>query len=199
MPRGVPKSGRKTKSQRIGDRGENRVTECLKTFIDENRLLHDIILSNGDSTSQIDNIAVTSAGVFVIEVKNYCADIINCGVSWVYWNYYLGYNKYTFYNPILQNSTHTELIKDLFNDDIPVHSVIVFSRNNPLKFVEGTKPRNVINDITKLRPYIESFAGNLSDEIQDKLIGIIKAEKRTDVTLAEHIDNISKYIPKNNS
>lgn len=195
MPRGVPKNGRKTKAQRIGDRGENRVDTFLAESFGENRVLHNIILDNNDTTSQIDNIAVTSAGVFVIEVKNYSAEIINCDLNLMYWCYYLGRNKYTFYNPILQNATHTTLVRNLVSDTIPVHSVIVFSRNNLLKFNGGSQPKNVLG-MTKLIPYIQSFSGNLSDEVQDKVISIIKEHHREDVTIAEHIDNISRFLQK---
>ena len=93
---------------------------------------------NGD-TSQIDVIAVTNAGIFVIEVKNYCADKIFCNPDWKYWYYLLPdahktVQKCTFYNPIWQNATHVELISEMFHHTVPVYNIVMFSKNNPLAF-----------------------------------------------------------------
>lgn len=188
---------RKTRSQKIGDRGENRVTDCLKSFLPESQVLHDIILTNGDSTSQIDNIAVTCGGIFVIEVKNYCADLIFCDINAPYWYYILpaAHNqtqKETFYNPIWQNNTHSALISNLFHNTIPVYNVVVFAKDNPLKFTNGERPDGVVS-IFKLKEFILKKNSNISTDIINRIVQIIQDSNRTDVSLAEHIDNISRY------
>ena len=85
--RQTSKQGRKTRAQRIGDRGENRVADVLKTFLPESNILTNIILPNDDATSQIDVIGVASQGVFVFEVKNFHASRISCLISEKYWEY----------------------------------------------------------------------------------------------------------------
>lgn len=198
MPRGSYKpKEKKTRAQKIGDRGELRIVECLKTFLPEIQVIHDVMLEINGDTSQIDVIAVTNAGIFVIEVKNYCADKIFCNPDWKYWYYLLPdvhktVQKCTFYNPIWQNATHVELISEMFHHTVPVYNIVMFSKNNPLAFIDSQRPECVVG-IFNLRSYIESKKGNIPEETIKAIVSTINANNRTDIPLSQHIDNISRY------
>ena len=197
MPKNTPKRSPKTKAQRIGDRGETRIANALKTEWESQYILSNIILQNGDSTSQIDHIAVTQQGVFVIEVKNFHANKVTCPLKDKYW-YYMAYDgktlkKYTFYNPLWQNATHTNLIKDILSDSVPIYSVVTFALNNPLEFIGGTKPKNVLS-IYELIPYIKAFPECLPEDLRNNIVETIKRHHLSNVTIEEHIQSISKFI-----
>lgn len=98
--------------------------------------------SDGDRFSQIDVIAVSKHGVFVIEAKDY-----NCWITGdsdhKYWRAsYYGGQKESLYNPIYQNRRHASLISKLISDQrVPVYSMIVFGDGATLKDVHGV-PRH---------------------------------------------------------
>ncbi|WP_294362374.1 nuclease-related domain-containing protein [uncultured Clostridium sp.] len=53
-----------------GNKGEKYVNSILKEITDS-KVLKDILLKSEFGTSQIDNILISSKGIFVIETKNY--------------------------------------------------------------------------------------------------------------------------------
>lgn len=53
-----------------GNKGERYVNSILKE-IPDSKVLRDIVLKSEFGTSQIDNILISSKGIFVIETKNY--------------------------------------------------------------------------------------------------------------------------------
>ena len=86
---------------------------------------------------QIDCLAVNRAGIFVFESKGYS--------GWIYghakyheWTQVLafGREKHRFYNPVKQNETHVETVRDLFSGKYPVYSVVVFGREAELKVID---------------------------------------------------------------
>lgn len=115
----------------------NMILQLLKSGIAPTDIYHDLLLvSNNGRTAQIDIVCITQIGVLVIEVKDYS--------GWLYgsvhqnqWTQVLNYGKekYKFYNPILQNKTHIDAIKQCAPDiaALPYHSIIVFDGDCDLK------------------------------------------------------------------
>ena len=97
-------------------------------------LLNHITLKQGDSTTQIDHILVSSYGVFVIETKNY--------KGWIFanpkhetWTQVLFKAKFEFQNPIHQNHRHVVAVREVL-DFLPqdaIKSVVVFSGDAEFK------------------------------------------------------------------
>jgi len=132
--RSVTNTSRGTKSER------DLVLKLLKFGISKQNVFHDLYVEkrNGEF-SQTDLVALTEVGIIVFEVKDYS--------GWIFgsedqsrWTQVLAYGKqkYSFYNPIMQNNRHvSELKKQLIQfENIPFYSVVVFYGNSVLKEIE---------------------------------------------------------------
>lgn len=68
----IRESRRESRSVRSGWRGEENVARALAEGLDETHsLFHDLRIRDGRSTAQMDHVAVSPNGVFVIETKNW--------------------------------------------------------------------------------------------------------------------------------
>lgn len=130
----VTDTSRGTKSER------DLVLKLLKYGISKQDILHDLYVKkrNGEF-SQTDLVAITEVGIIVFEVKDYSGWIFGNG-NQSRWTKVLAYGKqkYSFYNPIMQNNTHiAELRKQLYkNENIPFYSIVVFYGDCELKNID---------------------------------------------------------------
>lgn len=105
------------------------------------KFLFNIYIPKGEGeTTEIDVLMIHTKGLFVFESKNYSGWIFG-SENQKNWCQILPQGKgksrkESFYNPILQNKTHIKHLKALVGEDIPTHSVIVFSERCILKKVE---------------------------------------------------------------
>lgn len=132
-----------------GERSERSlVLTLLKSGINPKCIFHDLYLQkpNGEYT-QIDVAVATKAGIIVFEVKEYCGWIFG-DEHQQYWTKIMKYgkDKYRFYNPVMQNSGHINVIRQSLprNPEIPIYSVIVFYGDNELKKVTCKAPDTYI-------------------------------------------------------
>lgn len=196
--------------------GERRVQKILKKCALEfgGIELSDFMFRDERSSSQIDNMLLTQKALYVIEVKNYQGYIFGNEVNdeWTVTVKHVNtkrtrsgrrYNKvhiskHRFYNPIKQNKTHINKIKNLTDilNILPVYNIVVFGKNAVIKDVEHSKESNVLlqNDLFK---FIKSQELTLTYEIDtnthidiiDELHSInIKDKKQR----KEHVSNIKK-------
>ena len=187
-----------TKAYKLGDSGENKVKLMLDSFNNPDYNIHNIMLldKNGD-THQIDLISITSAGVFVIEVKNVCGYKIYGEPDQTYWKYDWVKNKELIhcelYNPIMQNKTHVEKIHKILSDfNAPIFSLIVFPNKNQI-IHQWDFDEPVINSIIDMKNYILKFPQNKISEEQKLLIkNKILKYHHPEIKLQEHVDNINK-------
>ena len=115
-----------------------------KNGISKENVFHDLYVEKRKGGfSQTDLVILSKVGIIVFEIKDYCGWIYGNG-NQPQWTKVLAYGKqkYFFYNPIMQNNTHiAELRKKLSqSENIPFHSIIVFSgdcelKNGGLKFL----------------------------------------------------------------
>lgn len=165
--------------------GEKRIHKRLQSLGELYHVFHDVYLTKEDgNTTQVDHIVVSKMGIFVIETKNY--------TGWIFgsekqrkWTQVIYKNKQSFYNPILQNRTHVKALKQLFQIDHDVHSIIVFSDSATLKFKEPFTTATVIQtaqlkktilnyrDAVFLKDEVTAFVGKLTE-----VISIINENKR---------------------
>ncbi len=123
-----------------GTRSERKlVLKLLKHGIPASTIFHDLYVqkTNGNY-SQVDIVVATKVGIIVFEVKDYSGWIFGKGYQ-THWTQVLAYGKekYRFYNPVMQNNGHIEVLKQKLKNfaDVPFYSVIVFYGNCVLKNV----------------------------------------------------------------
>ncbi len=140
-----------------------------KGIFAERRLIHDLLqcgIPNDyifhnlyfhisyDQYSQADIIVATNVGIIVFEVKNYSGWIFGNGYH-NKWTQVLAYGaeKNQFYNPILQNQTHIDIIRKQLPQfqNIPFFSVIVFFGDCTLKEISNIPPNTYVIYASQVR------------------------------------------------
>lgn len=129
--RSVTPLDRGTKSER------DLVFRLLNNGIPANNIFHDLLIVKGNGEfSQVDIVVPTKVGILVFEVKDYSGWIFGNG-GHEQWTQVMAYgrDKYRFYNPIRQNSSHIRsLQKELkLSNNITIYSIIVFYGECELK------------------------------------------------------------------
>ena len=200
--------------------GEWRVNRVLKKMALKvgGLELTDLMFEDYRSSSQIDNMLLTQKALYVVEVKNYKGMIfgneenLNWTVTVKHVNKKKGRNgkvykktnisKHKFYNPIIQNKTHINKLKNLTNihDDIPVYNIVVFGKNSIIRDITLTGTAMVVHQ-SKLKMLITALENNVDNEIssekQSEIIDVlfdinIKDKKRR----RKHVKDLKKKYKK---
>lgn len=166
--------------------GEWKVNRKLAKLGSEYGVFADLYVPNGeDGHTQIDHIVLSPYGVFVIETKHYS--------GWIYgsdrqknWTQVIYKRKERFYNPIWQNYGHIQSLKDyLHNEELEVHSLIVFSSDATFKFQKPFETAHVIHvdELSRVikkyqEPVFKEAELNHINQLIEKLIITDKQEKR---------------------
>ena len=100
--------------------------------------LNDIFFNDQGKSRQIDHIAITEFGVFVIETKNYAGYIYGREDS-TKWKQYLNNKCFLFDNPINQNYGHKKIVEDLLSSSVFIESIVVFINRCNLKVETKSK------------------------------------------------------------
>ena len=158
------------KTQVKGTVGEIGTAEIIKWYFNYNNIKYKIVKNvylkfSNNKTTEIDIIVISEYGVFVIENKNYSGWIFGNLKDEQWTETFPNGSKFKFYNPLKQNYTHINTLKNYINEKYHniIYSYIVFSGECELKKV----------------PYNSEF------------IKIIKSNQIFD-TLSENLKN--KYI-----
>ena len=161
-----------------GRHGENLVSRTIeRCFKSSDRIIRNLYLSweNG-TTTEIDEIAITSSGIYVFEVKNYNGWIFGDQNN-QYWTQILpkGYSgdseKNRFFNPILQNGYHIRCIKkNLKYFDVPYHSIVVFSDDCTFKKLTYNHQMAYVIHRHELKKYVNKIEALSRDSITQEEI-----------------------------
>lgn len=180
-----------------GERNVRKVLESLNE--NDYHIKNNITIPTIDGSTQIDHIAFSRKGIFVIETKNHKGWIFG-GEKQKEWTqtFSRSRNKYKFHNPITQNIGHVKHIERITG--IPsdlIRSIIVFS--NPDVEIKTDLPGNVVR-LNKLKNYISQFELNMIND--DKLYEAIgklefSRKKRSNRVDEEHIEYIQGKFDKN--
>jgi hypothetical protein len=116
-------------------------------------ILKNIVIPAYDGTTQIDQIAISKYGIFVIEIKSY--------KGWIFgkerdakWTQTLFKEKHSFQNPLFQNYKHIKSLQEITGiSENKFKSVIVFSGEAVFK---TPMPENVVKGAAYIG-YIKSF------------------------------------------
>ena len=179
-----------------GIKGENKVKNKLGNSISNQKyVLNDIIIKEGENTSQIDHVVINKFGIFVIETKNYAGQIYGNDYDQE-WTQVLQYGKVKnkFYSPVKQNLTHINRIKSVINmGNVPIKSIVVFVQGN-INHINS----KYVYKLKDLKNIIEKPIENgciLTTSDINKINNLLKNNiNSSNVTLKEHVKNIkTKY------
>ncbi len=180
--------------RRLGKQGEAKVRKMLKrTKSFKKRILNDVILQvEYGNTVQIDHILINEYGVFVIETKNYKGVVYGTeGKS--YWRQYLKKKSFTFYNPIKQNESHIQHLKEMFGKKYPYYSIIVFV-GSTVKKIDS----EIVFSLSELEFYLDSFKQKAirPKDIKSLYRAIRSTQKNKRKMNRLHLRNMKKYQRK---
>lgn len=188
-----------------GENGELTV-ETLLSSLPEDRFLcfHDIMLQNGNVTTQIDHIVFTRSAILVIETKNYAGEL-HGGEDSEYWTQIFNYLKwgryhrserYEIYNPLLQNKKHCEVIQkyiwDLM-DNVSVVPILCVSNscNLNLRITES-----IVLKVYQLLDFVSQYDTDIvGQEKQEQLARRIISNNIKDPVIREqHKENVRRIV-----
>lgn len=162
-----------------GKAGEMRVAKILSKLPEEEyRVINNLLIKQGNKTTQIDHVVVSEYRIFVIETKHYRGWIYG-DANREYWTQNIYGNKYDLWNPIHQNQGHIRALRRVLTDIPPgvFVSIVTFSKQASLDI------RNSENVIywDELKDVIRSY--------QRKLISTEQAQNTYETLLAANIDS----------
>ncbi len=176
--------------------GEKTISSILY-LLDKSKykVINNIVIKNGNKTTQIDHIVISNFGIFVIETKNFKGWIIGNENS-ENWTQVIFKRKEKFYNPIKQNLGHINSLKNCLNlyPHINYIPIVVFSSRSNIK-VNTTS--YVINSY-QLIPTIKNHSElNLTETDKESIFQkIIQANIIDTFNKNEHINSIKKIKQK---
>lgn len=156
-----------------------RVAKILSKLPEEEyRVINNLLIKQGNKTTQIDHVVVSEYRIFVIETKHYRGWIYG-DANREYWTQNIYGNKYDLWNPIHQNQGHIRALRRVLTDIPPgvFVSIVTFSKQASLDI------RNSENVIywDELKDVIRSY--------QRKLISTEQAQNTYETLLAANIDS----------
>lgn len=161
-----------SRAEAIGDWGEKMVSSFLEDLdCEDYRVYNDLLVRNGNYTTQVDHIVISRYGVFVLETKNVHGKVYGGGNA-EFWKQYLpdtGYKRYgftqehQFRNPIWQNDGHIKTLRRLvFGNDIPIYGIVVFPSDTDIN-VTAEQP---VLDMYNVVPYIKQYRDVVLSSVQ---------------------------------
>ncbi|MDR1183352.1 MAG: NERD domain-containing protein [Coriobacteriales bacterium] len=185
-----------------GSQGERLTYNIIRELFPRHRIFRNVYIAKADGNlTEIDLLAISEKGVFVFESKNYSGLIF--GNSEVrYWTATLpNRQKNRFYNPIWQNTSHIEALKDVWGDTYPeakYYSLIVFGERCELKKIENNEPDTFVFQRQELRFFIRQIMrdhplGVLSEKEVEDVATWLKDHERPDEEIKrQHLDQLEK-------
>lgn len=185
----------KSYKERKGKKGESVVSGILNKLGNNYIVIDDLVISHNNVTTQIDHIVLSKFGIFIIETKNLDGWIFG-KESDKYWVQNIWGNKYSFYNPIIQNHGHIIALNNIlprYTENQYV-SIIAFSPFCELK----NKIREECNVVyfTLLTDTIKKYTKEVLsyEQICTFTEILYKQKNENNNNLKEHIKSIKKKL-----
>ena len=191
-----------------GSSGERLIymdlTGAFSNIFDEDQILRNVYIKkkNGRYT-EVDLLAVTTKGIFVIESKNYSGWIFGSEWQKEWTQIFKGGKRVKFYNPIMQNDSH---IKALMGElggykRIQYQSLIVFSERCEIKSMAIKSPNISVIKRNDLNKEISQLYKNMRDCItrkeQIEIVAKLSILSRPKEEIRkQHIEGLHKYSKK---
>lgn len=109
-----------------GMQGEEETAEALQEITKFNLIRNPIFEARNGRTCEIDIILLHNTGLYIIENKNYDGDIYGSQKDYKWTQFFNSKHKYQFYNPVLQNARHIEVIKEILRDKRNIITMLLF-------------------------------------------------------------------------
>ena len=171
-----------------GTFGEMIVTSMFtsKFFGNEERyLVNNLYFEDETGTHQIDHVLIYHKGIFCIETKHVDGIVVG-DVEMKDWATMVSGRKYRLYSPVKQNETHIKCLNAFLDNQYPIFSVVVFTREN--------KPKGIgdpVVNFSELKDYIINYPSseNLSSEqMQEIFTKLDTYKKNCTISKEEHVD-----------
>lgn len=188
----------KSRAEAIGDYGEKRVSSFLADLdCEDYQVYNDLLIRNGNYTTQVDHVVISQYGVFVLETKNVHGKVYGGGNA-EFWKQYLpdtGYKRYgttqehQLRNPIWQNAAHIKTLRRLvFGDDVPVYGIVAFPGDTEINVTASQPVLNMYNVV----PYINQYqdvvlSPDQMDYYRRRLLEVITT---SELDRYEHLNNV---------
>lgn len=183
----------------LGKYGEYLIYKQLKKYEESKaKLLFNIYVPNELNTlTEIDVLMIHEKGIFVIESKNYSGWIFGNERDKKWTQVLANGDKNYFFNPILQNKIHIKCLSKYLPADIPVYSIIVFSKRCTLKkisiFSPNTSVMNRDDMIDEIERYTEKDFTTISHDKIDELYKILYPYTQlSEEEKVKHIERINQ-------
>lgn len=154
----------------LGKYGEYLTYKCLRHF--ENNggkfLFNIYIPKENNETTEIDVLLICSKGLFVFESKNYSGWILG-NETQKNWTQIIYDNKYCFYNPIMQNTSHIKHLKNLVGENVPMWSIIVFSDRCTLKDITIKSDGISVINLYNLKPVVMQICNQIQTDLLSEI------------------------------
>lgn len=202
-------------ANRKGELGEYKINIQLDQLPKEYKYLSDVLVKNPKAKSgysQIDHIAITPYGIFVIETKNYQGTIYG-GKTRKTWSVN---GKFKMMNPFIQNYGHIQAIKDILDKkyhDLFI-SMVSFTKRCTFKIDELDFRKIASNELlvydVELSDYIHRKVSVLKIQHKEPLLNeedisiiynaIVKANIEDQVIREKHVQSLKEEaVPEKNS
>ncbi|MBT7287731.1 MAG: NERD domain-containing protein, partial [Rhodospirillaceae bacterium] len=135
--------------------GELHVNSGIEQLLDRKiyHLMENVTLPVRDGTTQIDQLVISTYGIFVIETKNMKGWIFG-SPDQAQWTQQIYRHKQRFQNPLRQNYAHVKATRELLGlRPNQVHNVVVFVGDCTLK---TPMPPEVVHGVFALAKFIKS-------------------------------------------
>lgn len=155
-----------------GLRGEYQLTRELERIAGHKRFLCNCYVPKEDgTTSEIDVLMITQAGIFVFEMKNYSGWIFGSQDDYQWTQVFPNKRKERFYNPLKQNATHVLTLQRYLQGfgPIPYYPIVVFGRQCTLKKVT-VSPESVVLPLDSVGRVVQTLGYPVLTEYQVDMV-----------------------------
>lgn len=197
----------KNRAESLGESGERTVSSYLEDLpFDDYLVFNDLLIKDGNRTTQIDHIIISRYGVFVLETKNIHGKVYG-SENKEFWSQYLpdwGYKRYgstqahELRNPLWQNAGHIKSIRRLvLGNDVPVYGIVVFPSDTLVR-VTAEQP---ILKMREVVPYIKQYQDVvlLYEQMDHYKKRLLEVSSRSESDRKYHLENISRNKDRRNA
>lgn len=175
--------------------------KTIRIFGKESVLTNVYLDNKNTETTEIDVLAVSAKGIYVLEMKNYAGYIYGSEQD-QHWTQVL--NKWTknkFYNPLRQNYAHTKAVESYLqiSNELTI-PIIVFSNRSKLNKISVGENHQVFQYRNAIR-YIKRYEAKQKDLISEQqkeeyLVKLLGKCNMPDEVKQKHIEEVKKLHSK---
>jgi hypothetical protein len=178
---------------------------------------HDLLIGEGEQSTQIDNLFITKKAVYVIEVKNYAGRVYGHQYQ-DQWSQTIRYDnkkktrsgkvytkthiaKNQFFNPIKQNQIHVNAIKNMLNkrQQLPIYNIVVFMNRTNIQNITMVDDKAFLINRRHLRKTILKLEKQHQKVIEDLITvdqEVMAKNVMSKSNLKAHVRKLKKKYPK---